>query len=985
MVRRKALGSLEFVPDGVIVVDRHGCIVQVNAQAEKMFGYKRGELCGRPVEVLIPNRFREVHVGHRAGYVASPRLRLMGGNVEIFGRRKDGSEFPADINLSPVQGESGVMVTCFVRDITERKRAEEEIQRHRQRQAALHDINVATTSTLDLRSVLEILLAKVESLLPYSASVVWLLDRESGVLERGACWSLSEEEWRGRKLEGIPHAVKAVVENRTPVAVRNLETDPRPLDPQFFRQHHFVSRLGVPLIAKGEILGAIFVFTREEHDFTNEEVEFFTTLAAQAAIAIHNSQLYEQVERRTQGLSALQTVTATASGSLDLDTVLQEVIKKITEIFHFDATQIFLFNVQMDELNLRASFENLPEHWDSPRVFTPGKGIVGRVAETGEPVVFENAQTDPRYQEWSQSKKLLRAGFSFFAVFPVKSKLRTVGTIVSIGRNPRRLTCDEIQLITSMADQIAVAVKNASLFEETRSRASELSALYSVASVVNQSLDIEFVLRSVMHKVLEIFDFDAARIYLYDENKKELYLLVHQEFPKDAIPHNSYKPGQGILGKVFERGEPILFEDIQNDPEFHRMVCTGIALRAGYRGSFGIPIKVKGKKLGVINFVSKSVHRFSSNEVQLIHSIANHLGVALENVRLYQESRRREEIQGLLKEISQDITSLDIDSLLKKLTEKVCELFNVDMADVRVLEGERWHVRGLSGIDPDSVPASQTGTARGRSGWIVKNRRALMIPDITRGEGIASGETLEHLGIRGYLGVPLFSREAEVIGVLRALSYQPREFTQEETDLLQHLANGAAIALENARLFEQIQQKSGELEALVKTNRDIAAVLDRETLLARIAEQARKVLKMDNANFRLIEGEYLVAVSSSQPEDLSFRHRLRLGESLSGKIIQENRILTIRNVLDEPTIIEEHREMLRKNDYHGFLGIPMQVGGRPIGTINLLSHEEREFSQEEISLISAFADQAAIAIENARLFAEIKEKSQELEEANRAK
>ena len=99
---------------------------------------------------------------------------------------------------------------------------------------------------------------------------------------------------------------------------------------------------------------------------------------------------------------------------------------------------------QLDKLNLRASFETLPHHWDSRTVFTRGEGIVGREAETGEPMVFENAQIDPRYREQSQSKTLLKTGFSFFAVPPIKSRLKTAGTIVCIGQDPRRLTPSEI-------------------------------------------------------------------------------------------------------------------------------------------------------------------------------------------------------------------------------------------------------------------------------------------------------------------------------------------------------------------------------------------------------------------------------------------------------------------------------------------------------------------------------------------------------------
>jgi len=140
---------------------------------------------------------------------------------------------------------------------------------------------------------------------------------------------------------------------------------------------------------------------------------------------------------------------------------------------------------------------------------------------------------------------------------------------------------------------------------------------------------------------------------------------------------------------------------------------------------------------------------------------------------------------------------------------------------------------------------------------------------------------------------------------------------------------------------------------------------------------------MDGANFRLIEGEYLVLAGESGSENLSLRPRLRLDESLSGKVVQENRAVAVRDFLEDPTIIEAHRETMRKAGYHSFLGVPLRVAGRIIGTINLYSKEEREFRPEEINPITSFADQAAIAIQNANLFAEVKQKTVELEGANR--
>ncbi len=136
---REALlhGLVEHAPDSIMVVDAQGRIVQANARTEAIFGYRRDDLLGKPVELLVPERFRERHLGHRAGYGHDPRPRTMDSGLELYGRRKDGGEFPVDIMLSPMQLTSGAMVIAIVRDITRRKRAEEQIRQSQHQLRAL--------------------------------------------------------------------------------------------------------------------------------------------------------------------------------------------------------------------------------------------------------------------------------------------------------------------------------------------------------------------------------------------------------------------------------------------------------------------------------------------------------------------------------------------------------------------------------------------------------------------------------------------------------------------------------------------------------------------------------------------------------------------------------------------------------------------------------------------------------------------------------
>lgn len=221
-------------------------------------------------------------------------------DTEILGVLHVGSRVPkkfqpAEIHLLEIIGSQiGIAV--------QKARFSEATRRHLEQMRALYEIGVAVGSTLDLPAVLNLLMEKINIFLPYPSVMIWLRDENSGLLERAACWNLDEREWKGRKLTGIPSLVKAAIEGKAPVVVRDVQNDPRTLDPDFYRRHGLVSYLGIPLIVKDEGLGVLVFLTREEHLFAAEEVEFLSTLAGQAAIAIHNSQLHEQSKRQATEL-----------------------------------------------------------------------------------------------------------------------------------------------------------------------------------------------------------------------------------------------------------------------------------------------------------------------------------------------------------------------------------------------------------------------------------------------------------------------------------------------------------------------------------------------------------------------------------------------------------------------------------------------------------------------------------------------------------
>jgi signal transduction histidine kinase len=197
--------------------------------------------------------------------------------------------------LDRAQQENLQLIAALENQVAEVKAAEVRL-------ASLYDITSTTNSTLDLHKVLELLLDKVETFVPNAALQVWLVNRESGVLERAACRSLDEAEWKGRRLAATPPLVRQAVTQKLPVTVRDARTDPRIADRDFYRRQGIVSYLGLPLVVNDVAVGDLVVLTRCERQFNRQEVEFLSALASQAATAIHNAQLHELIQAQAAKL-----------------------------------------------------------------------------------------------------------------------------------------------------------------------------------------------------------------------------------------------------------------------------------------------------------------------------------------------------------------------------------------------------------------------------------------------------------------------------------------------------------------------------------------------------------------------------------------------------------------------------------------------------------------------------------------------------------
>ena len=393
------------------------------------------------------------------------------------------------------------------------------------------------------------------------------------------------------------------------------------------------------------------------HIETRDEIQDLATEFNKMTIALQHSYatLEQKVAQRTKEVSALYSVTTAVNESLALNDILNAIIAKTIETFHFESIRVFLFNDERDALKLQASYATDPEHDTAVRTHKRGQGVIGHVTEIGEPMIFEDVKTDPRYAELSVTQATVNANLGFFAAIPIKTQSRVFGAILFSAQNPRKLAHDETRLLTAMSEHLAVAVEKASLFRESEKRAQQLSVLNSIGEAVNQSLNLDMVLTTAVNKMTEVLSFDASWIYMMDPSGEIFDLKAHNGIDAETVRALARKDNlSGVTEMIFQSGERLVSEDLNDESRDKERPPEISVLDLRFASTAGFPIKAKDKVIGVLHLASKAKHHFALDELQLIESITQEIGVAADNARLFEQVHSKtEELSRTNKELDQ--------------------------------------------------------------------------------------------------------------------------------------------------------------------------------------------------------------------------------------------------------------------------------------------------------------------------------------------
>jgi signal transduction histidine kinase/DNA-binding response OmpR family regulator len=407
-----------------------------------------------------------------------------------------------------------------------------------------------------------------------------------------------------------------------------------------------------------------------------------------------------------------------------------------------------------------------------------------------------------------------------------------------------------------------------------------------------------------------------------------------------------------------------------------RVILTPHATAGSRPPGLVLPLVLKDEAIGVLFVAAREGRAFTAEEVRLAEAFADQAALALENARLYAQAERRRREAEVLAELAQTINaSPDLETILKRVAERARELCDADLARVALQEqgSESMVFRYWAGCRVPGWRKLRIEPGKGLGGQVLLSGQPFRTEHYGRDARISKDylDLVQAEGIVADMAAPIRLR-GRVEGLLFVDRRTGRAFTDREEAILSRLADHAGVAIQNARLIHKLRNRQARLEVVLDLAREVSRIQPVASLLERIAHACGQLLGSDSVAVRLLEGEELVLTATSGDADGSVLvPRLRRGESLAGVVASTRQPLRSGDVTEDPRMLPAHRELARQLGFRAWLGVPVMLGDRVLGVLSARTRRPAGFSAEDVEIATAFAGQAAIALENSRLYGEL--------------
>jgi signal transduction histidine kinase/putative methionine-R-sulfoxide reductase with GAF domain len=758
---------------------------------------------------------------------------------------------------------------------------------------------------------------------------------------------------------------------------------------------------GARRIGAGELNQQIVVRTGDELEGLAEQ---FNRMSAQLRESYAG--LERKVEERTAELSeALEQQTATAeilsvisSSPTDVQPVFEAIVRAGVPLFNGAAVAVC--RPQDGVVQLLAIAEGdaeLTAGWGTRFPFPLSRGYMhGAALLDGRVVDVPDVAHAPE-QFAVGARNFLGSGYRAVTIAPMMRGGSAIGAISVVRAQAGPLTERQFGLLQTFADQAVIAIENVRLFNETREALEKQTATAEILRVISGSpTSTQPVFEAIGERAMRLCAGDYGYLFTFDGEWIRLGVAagVTQQGIEAIAAHFPARPDSGSMtARTIRTGEVVNVADVLADPAYP---LSAAARTADFRSVLGVPMKRQGQVVGAIMVARVTVGQFGEHEVDLLQTFADQAVIAIENVRLFNETKEALEHQTATTDVLQVISGsmADATPVFEKILDRCERLFGAsDLGVFLVAEPDTLSVGacrgGFAEWVPHTYPRPLAGTMSER---VIHNGRLMEWPDVAEAIDVPDYITrvVRERGNFSVAVAPLMW-EGRGIGTIDVMRKPPRPWSEKEQALLATFADQAVIAIQNARLFnetrEALEQQTATAEVLQVISSSVA---DTRPVFDKILRSCERLFAGDEVGIMLAgdDGQLHFGAQGGANPWQGMRERLPapLEGSATALSIRERRVLHYTHVLTDPEVPPVLRTLASGRGFDYSIAMaPMLWEGRGVGSIFVTRAPPSPFSTKDLELLKTFADQAVIAIQNARLFNEIQDKSRQLEIANQHK